>query len=355
VLEESEERKYLIEDLRSKIIKRIEGRGRPQRELLEEIFKETDLDHNGEIDGKEFKTLLIKLDMGYSVKKFMKLYRAIDRDGDGSLSLTELNHLIFPEEAQKQEVEEQGMKIQSRLDRRINELESEQQQAEKGSVSLGVQRKRLGQISSLKSLSESTWKHSVGTIPSPNNIPQNSELTIKHEDLWRTNPIEKEQSRTDKAESLESKMAEASKIDRLRTQSLPPIVKKDPKLISSRSSGHLSQCLETNNKLRLQSTSLDDQTASNPRFSSPKCVTSQMSLPTSAQNSSPRARALCFPDPNESDAVSASQAGSPHGALVEQTKRNIRENRLNRKIGPSPEQASNESATPTQVQKTLLI
>jgi Ca2+-binding EF-hand superfamily protein len=139
-LEESEERTYLIQDLRSRIIQRTAGHGLQQRELLEKVFKEIDLDGSGEIDGTEFKSLLVKMDMGYSVKKFMKLYRAIDRDGDGTLSLTELNHLLFPEDAKKQEVEEQGIKIQSRLDRRITELESEQQ-GETNGVSLGAHRK----------------------------------------------------------------------------------------------------------------------------------------------------------------------------------------------------------------------
>jgi hypothetical protein len=150
VLEESEERAYLIQDLRNRIIQRTAGRGLQQRELLESVFKEIDTDGSGEINRAEFKSLLLQMDMGYSGKKFSKLYNAIDRNGDGSLSLAELNHLLFPQDAKQKEVEELGLKIQSRLDRRINALETEHL-AESDSVPLGVHKKRLHQISSLKS------------------------------------------------------------------------------------------------------------------------------------------------------------------------------------------------------------
>ena len=170
VLEESEEKAYLIQDLRSRIIQRTAGRGLQQRELLESVFNEIDTDGSGEINRTEFKSLLVQMDIGYSGNKFSKLYGAIDRNADGSLSLAELYHLLFPDDAKQKEVEELGLKVQSRLDRRISELEHEQL-LETERVSPHAGRKRLGQITSLKTLSEATWK--AMDIP----VPQSSETT----------------------------------------------------------------------------------------------------------------------------------------------------------------------------------
>jgi hypothetical protein len=165
----------LIQDLRSRIIQRTARQGLQQRELLESVFKEIDTDGSGEINRTEFKSLLMKMDMGYSGKKFMKLYNAIDRNGDGSLSLAELNHLLFPQDAKQKEVEELGLKIRSHLDRRIHSLEIEQL-AEADSVPWGVHKKRLGQISSLKNHLKSSKiyeAHSDSLEEVSENIPPN--------------------------------------------------------------------------------------------------------------------------------------------------------------------------------------
>lgn len=41
----------------------------------------------------------------YSDEKFHRLFKAMDRNKDGDISLAELNRIIFPEEAQKLETE----------------------------------------------------------------------------------------------------------------------------------------------------------------------------------------------------------------------------------------------------------
>ena len=165
----------MIQDLRSRIIQRTAGRGLQQRELLEIVFHEIDTDGSGEINRTEFESMLITMDMGYSGKKFMKLYNAIDRNGDGSLSLAELNHLLFPENAKQKDVKELGLKIQSHLDRRINAMENEHL-AEADSVSHDVHQKRRGQISSLKSRLKSL--NSASLEVSENVSPNASDVII---------------------------------------------------------------------------------------------------------------------------------------------------------------------------------
>lgn len=126
VLEETEERSQLIEELRNKITRRTKGSNLNQQELLEAVFREIDTDGSGEINRNEFQKMLIKLEMCYSDKKFRNLYNAIDRNNDGSLSIGELNHILFPKVAQEQEEQEMVEKVQSHLDHELNHLERKQ-------------------------------------------------------------------------------------------------------------------------------------------------------------------------------------------------------------------------------------
>jgi Ca2+-binding EF-hand superfamily protein len=350
VLEESEEKTFLIQELRSRIIQQTTSRGLQQRELLETIFKEIDVDGSGEIDSAEFKSLLVKMDMGYSGKKFTRLYRAIDRDGNGSLSLAELNHLLFPDDAKKREVEEQGLKIQSRLDRRISVLESEQH-AESDRVSLSTHRKRLGQISSLKSLSESTWKQTIGTIPTPTDLAPGDPIIreVVVDKYLSTNLGEAEaEAKISQSPLLPPPIIPRGgtpadhtsdhMVDIHRSQSLPPIVVRGTHHLSSTNHEPNSQSTHVRNlsvrgETPVRSNSFDEpHRLSSPKFVSPLLLSTNTSV---TKEKSPRG-VLHFHDPN--DEVSAPPFVRPQGIHI------------NRKIAPSPDGnetfATSQSATP---------
>jgi hypothetical protein len=269
ILEESEERTYLIQDLRNRIIQRTEGRGLQQRELLETVFREIDTDGSGEINRTEFKSLLAQMDLGYSGKKFLKLYNIIDRNGDGSLSLAELNHLLFPQDAKQKEVEELGLKVQSCLDRRINALENEHL-GESDTVSLGVHRKRLGQISSLKSLSEATWKQTMPTSGSKILVDFVSEKSQQENTPTANDKRTPFPLNEDDLESSQRKHISQN----MPFQSLPPLSHKD------------SLSLSTNKKVnQSEEKPTQDSSQLHPVFSSPKHVSHRKLFPLTNSNS----------------------------------------------------------------------
>jgi hypothetical protein len=374
VLEESEERTFLIQDLRNRIIQRTAGRGLQQRELLETVFREIDTDGSGEINRSEFKSLLVRMDMGYSGKKFTKLYSAIDRNGDGSLSLTELNHLLFPQDAQQREVQELGLKVQSRLDRRISALENEQLSeadsaaaAAAGGVEGGAatavtghaQRKRLGQISSLKSLSEATWKQMIVSIPEmpPEQAAQQVVSSMDCDTSTSTTPHkEAHQSHQDQEESPQDDPSRRSHLT--RAHSLPPLPHKNPPQTLS----HVAQ---------------PPPQGAPPRgrvFSSPKHVSHLPSPSAATDDSSSRRGVFSFRDPVESTlsptsaaavaAVSSQRPQSlPHAEpspipreprLVERAKRHLRESQahLHPRIEPDPDAGE---GTKTATRRTAVI
>jgi Ca2+-binding EF-hand superfamily protein len=198
VLEETKERVELIKELRDKITCRTRGSNFTQQELLEAVFQEIDSDGSGEINKKEFQEMLVKLEMCYSGKKFDSLYNAIDRNNDGSLSINELNHILFPQVAQEQEAHEIAAKVQSHLDQELNHLEQ------------AVSQKRSEKISSLKSLktltlaaqAAKTWQQRA----SPKSTAEvKSERKFPDDGVPRSPSTEKESS--PQVPSLRKKMA----------------------------------------------------------------------------------------------------------------------------------------------------
>lgn len=65
---------------------------------LIKAFADFDLNHNGEIDYKEFKQVVTKhLNVALDVKKLRKVWKALDADDTGSINYTEFCIAMFPE------------------------------------------------------------------------------------------------------------------------------------------------------------------------------------------------------------------------------------------------------------------
>ena len=60
------------------------------------MFEEIDVDANGVIDKVEFRNLLTTLSLGYSDKRFNRLFKAVDTKASGKIGISELENLIFP-------------------------------------------------------------------------------------------------------------------------------------------------------------------------------------------------------------------------------------------------------------------
>jgi Ca2+-binding EF-hand superfamily protein len=105
VLETMEDRLHLIEELREKVLLRVGGQEGERKEIVAQLFEEIDRDHSGEISSSELRDLLRALRLHYSDDKFRRLYKGLDFDQDGSITLDELNKVLFPEEAKQHEME----------------------------------------------------------------------------------------------------------------------------------------------------------------------------------------------------------------------------------------------------------
>ena len=75
------------------------------RETVEQVFEEIDEDGSGTIDSIEFRKMLRQLNLFYSDRRFNTLYFSMDIDGDGGVTIDELEKFIFTPEQLKREEE----------------------------------------------------------------------------------------------------------------------------------------------------------------------------------------------------------------------------------------------------------
>eukprot|EP01041_Mallomonas_annulata_P003493 gene3493-6953_t len=129
VLETAEETTLLVKELRHKIITQtaqLVG-GRSQKELIDELFREIDIDGSGSISKIEFRRFLRVLDLNFSKNKFNHLFQAIDQDKDGLISILEYKNMVFGETEFTQEeairqLQEAGRK---EVDKEVEDMEVE--------------------------------------------------------------------------------------------------------------------------------------------------------------------------------------------------------------------------------------
>lgn len=118
MLEETEDTKNLLIDLRTKMMRRIkvfENLNEDKVQIVHNLFDEVDQDGSGSIDKVEFRYLLRALRLTFSNDRFNRLFRAVDTSGDGNLGWDELYALLFPE-GHEDEDEEHSHKDAAEVD-----------------------------------------------------------------------------------------------------------------------------------------------------------------------------------------------------------------------------------------------
>lgn len=102
MLEAEEENLKLMDDLRQKILSRVRDIGTDsatRQQVVRELFDEIDMNKDGEVTMKELRIFLSVIQLHYSDAKLQRLYRFIDSDDSGSLTIGEISELIFPSES----------------------------------------------------------------------------------------------------------------------------------------------------------------------------------------------------------------------------------------------------------------
>jgi len=96
VLDTMDDMETLKSQLREKILLRIQDTGMGEKQFMDSLFEEIDVDNSGCIDPTEFRQMLGMCELKYSDQRFRRLFAAVDVTGDGQINKQEVDFLIFP-------------------------------------------------------------------------------------------------------------------------------------------------------------------------------------------------------------------------------------------------------------------
>ena len=163
VLENMEDEKALLLELRDKIARRLEhcNMQAEKKEIVNALFYEIDADRSGFISRYEFRDMLRALHLHYSDHKFKKLFNVIDKDRSGSISEQELTDVVFPEEAH-----EDDFKNRTKI---VNEHMEVHKEKKKLEQSRNIQKPQAGKRNwgIIKNISKSLTQFKSGAVAAP--------------------------------------------------------------------------------------------------------------------------------------------------------------------------------------------
>eukprot|EP00981_Chlorochromonas_danica_P006344 scaffold1365_cov163-Ochromonas_danica.AAC.34 len=110
VLEQTEGSKMLGEQMREKLLSKLQGIGEPQAELFS-LFHEIDECGNGNLSREEFAVFMNAIDIHFSRRKWKQIFREIDLNYDDKISFEELFLFLFPDHDVGRALERKKMKI----------------------------------------------------------------------------------------------------------------------------------------------------------------------------------------------------------------------------------------------------
>jgi len=131
ILEQTESAKFLREEMREKIVARLEEIGDPRKEL-QELFKAIDDNGSGLLSRSEFQLFLNELQITFSRRKWAQIYAEIDRDNSDEIDYDELFFFIFPDSHEAQRMERRRIRdIEKRVGRKADVLLQKQSERRK--------------------------------------------------------------------------------------------------------------------------------------------------------------------------------------------------------------------------------
>ena len=131
ILEQTESAKFLREEMREKIVARLEEIGDPRKEL-QELFKSIDDNGSGLLSRSEFQLFLNELQITFSRRKWAQIYAEIDRDNSDEIDYDELFFFIFPDSHEAQRMERRRIRdIEKRVGRKAEVLLQKQSERRK--------------------------------------------------------------------------------------------------------------------------------------------------------------------------------------------------------------------------------
>lgn len=132
MIEDEEENAVIVAELRSKLTARFSdmGHSKSPQEVVQDIFQKIDSDGNDLLSKRELRKFLRALHLHYSDDKFNRLFKTIDKDHSGDLTIKELSELLFPDAEQERrrraEEEAEAKVVQEQINMRkhvVDEME----------------------------------------------------------------------------------------------------------------------------------------------------------------------------------------------------------------------------------------
>jgi hypothetical protein len=165
VLESMEDRLHLIEELRQKVLVRIGGLEIECKEVIDQLFQEINRDQSGELSSSELRDLLRALHLHYSDDKFRRLFKGLDFNQDGGITLDELKKVLFPEEAKQHEMRMRQETIDKYNTQNTSrkDLLCKEQNEKKHSFMAKLSRRFSGESSFVGHMNENNVEAGVGT------------------------------------------------------------------------------------------------------------------------------------------------------------------------------------------------
>jgi hypothetical protein len=96
VIEETEAAKQLSEDLRARVLERLDETGEDPFDEIERLYNEIDVNNSDSLSRREFGQFMELMGISFSMKKWESIYKEIDRNYDNEISLNEFLLFLYP-------------------------------------------------------------------------------------------------------------------------------------------------------------------------------------------------------------------------------------------------------------------
>jgi hypothetical protein len=110
VIEQTEGVKVLSEQLRDKVIARLDISGDPHAEL-QKLYHEIDGNGDDALSRKEFELFMNNMGINFSRRKWAQIYKEVDRNYDNCISFQEFYLFLYPEHDVAMAMEMKRLKI----------------------------------------------------------------------------------------------------------------------------------------------------------------------------------------------------------------------------------------------------
>lgn len=173
ILEQTEGAKHLQQEMREKILAKLEEIGDPRLEL-NNLFRSIDDNGSGLLSRNEFQLFLNELNITFSRRKWAQIYAEIDRDNSDEIDYDELFLFIFPDSNEAKRMEYKRIRnIEKRVSRKVEimrnkiSLKPPSRRSSSNIITLDVisqsTKRSSSQIASL-SLDSNDAEHGVGNL-----------------------------------------------------------------------------------------------------------------------------------------------------------------------------------------------